>query len=203
MAIEVRIPKEITEYQEKILFGLSLRQLGCFSLALVAGVGTFYLANEYAGRDLASYITMLIVMPIFAVGFVKKNGFTFEKYIAIMLKHYLGVNRRGYETNLLIEQMIEQINLDNGEGDNVVDTTKTRTKKIKSNRTKKATSPRREVEGFKISAKSRKRKRKEALREIKAARQEYRKKEQESFKTTEESSSTKNSTSNNKIQKNV
>lgn len=38
MAISVPIPKEITEYEEKIMFGLSLRKLVCFSSAVVLGV---------------------------------------------------------------------------------------------------------------------------------------------------------------------
>lgn len=39
MAIEVDIPMEIENYKEKIIFGMSLRQLVCFSSAVVAGVG--------------------------------------------------------------------------------------------------------------------------------------------------------------------
>ncbi|WP_084758037.1 PrgI family protein [Defluviitalea phaphyphila] len=188
MSIEVRIPKEITEYKEKILFGLSIRQLACFSLAIVTGVGTYYFANKSLGSDIASYIVILEVIPIFATGFVKKNNFTFEKYASIILKHSLRNNRRTYRTNLLIEEE---------RSDRVAAGTKTKIK------TKKTNKKRREVEGFKVTKKGRKRKSKEAIKEIKAARQEYRKKKQEIYKATEERSSTTHGSTNDKVQENV
>ena len=41
MSVEVRIPKEITEYQEKIMFGLSVRQLVCSLIAIVISVPSY------------------------------------------------------------------------------------------------------------------------------------------------------------------
>lgn len=53
MAISVPIPKEITEYEEKIMFGLSLRKLVCFSSAVVLGVGTYFLCTKVLGLTIA------------------------------------------------------------------------------------------------------------------------------------------------------
>lgn len=79
MAISVPIPKEITEYEEKIMFGLSLRKLVCFSSAVVLGVGTYFLCTKVLGltMDTASYIIIAEAMdqlrksqekPAFLVG---------------------------------------------------------------------------------------------------------------------------------------
>ncbi|MEG0570367.1 MAG: PrgI family protein [Oscillospiraceae bacterium] len=193
MSIEVRIPKEITEYKEKIIFGLSIRQLLCFSVAIISGLGTYFIASKYMGTDIASYIVILEVMPVFAIGFIRINGFTFEKYAAMMIKHRFGINRRPYKTNLLIDEIITE---------KVKEKTNRRGEKNVSDISKKDKASNknvRECKFLEITAKSRKRKSKEALRKIKAARQEYRSKKQADKKAAKKGSSTENSTADNKV----
>lgn len=105
MAIQVRIPKEITEYKEKIIFGLSIRQLICFTLALIIGGGVFALFTIVFGMsvNIAGYFVMLFAAPVLAVGFIRKNGYPFEKYAVLMLRHFIGVRKRPYKTELDIE----------------------------------------------------------------------------------------------------
>jgi len=190
MAIEVRIPKEITEYKEKIIFGLSIRQLICFTFAITIGVGTYIFVTKLSNADIASYVVIVEVMPIFAIGFVRKNGFTFEKYAAMMFRHKLGRNRRWYSTNLLIDEI-------SSENDDARSAKKRRGEKNVWNISKKKYSADkniRECTVFEVTAKSRKRKSKEALREIKAARKEYRTEKQAVEKAAKKSCSTPDST---------
>lgn len=168
MGIEVRIPKEITEYQEKVIFGMSIRQLGCVTGAIALGTGSYIVLKEPLGEDVASYITILETMPILAFGFIKKNGFTFEKYVGLILKHMVGINQRKYGTELEIDSIV-------GLGNK---------KDVKEKRgiwnaipiiqTRKRSKECRECEGFRISRKDKKRKVQAARQEIKAAKQEYR-----------------------------
>lgn len=101
MSIEVRIPKEITEYKEKILFGLSIRQLICFSSAILLCVGTYILLVNFLGlsKDIVSYIVIIEAMPLLAAGFIKKNGLTFEKYAKLFLKHKFGTKKELIKQN--------------------------------------------------------------------------------------------------------
>src|SRR5450756_2720859 len=163
MAIEVRIPKEITEYREKILFGLSIRQLLSFAVALTVGVTTYLIVAKFWGDDVAGYLVIFEVMPIFAVGFIRKNGFTFEAYVGQMLRHTFGVSRRRYQTSLLIDEL------------------KTGIGPMKKSRrhtdvgTRKEPVARkggRECDDAEITAQSRKRARKAAIREITTARKD-------------------------------
>jgi len=193
--IEIRIPKEITEYKEKILFGLSIRQLLCFSVAITSGVGTYYFTSKLFNEDVASYVVILEVMPIFAIGFIKKNGFPFEKYVALMFRHKFGKNRREYATHLLIDDILT-------ERDYAKPVKKWRGEKDVSTIPEKkqaADKNIRECTVFEITAKSRKRKRKEAIREIKAARKEYRKEKQAANQATEKGSSTSDSPANYQV----
>ena len=97
MSIEVRVPEEIKDYKESIIAGLSIRQLACGAVAFVCGVPTFLLLRNI-NMDLATYATMAAVVPAFCIGFIRKGGYTFEKYLKIKLKAVFGRNRRKYET---------------------------------------------------------------------------------------------------------
>ncbi|MFR3791033.1 MAG: PrgI family protein [Blautia massiliensis (ex Durand et al. 2017)] len=83
--ISTKINFEITEYHEKIFAGLSIRQLVCFGIAIVLAVATFAVGIYYFGAtaDTLSYIVMIEVMPFLGVGFIKRNGYPFEKLVSI------------------------------------------------------------------------------------------------------------------------
>lgn len=184
MSVEVSIPKEITEYKEKILFGLSIRQLIFFSIALVVGVGVYFLSLFHLGKDLASYLTIIVVMPIFAVGFLQKDGYTFDKYIKIMLQHKFKRSKRYYKTELLLDDIKNK--------DEEIDKSKKKTNFVKElikirgekNGNFKNTKNRQECKEyndnniFKREEKKSKGKIKGTISKIKTAQQEYRKAKQ-------------------------
>ncbi|MBU5428403.1 PrgI family protein [Tissierella pigra] len=159
ISLEVRVPKEITEYKEKILFGLSIRQLFSFIFAILIGFLSYYLSFKFFGKDVASYVVILITMPVFAFGFFKKDGFTFEKYIVIILRQKLGNNKRIYKTGLSI------LKIEGKEGE-IIGAKKTWKRKRRKGKT-------REAKVFEIRKKDTKRKGKEIKRKIKTARKQY------------------------------
>ena len=64
MSIEVRIPKEIKEYKEKIIFGLNLRQLISVFVGGIICLSTYFLIKPIVGTDLASDIHDLFIFKI-------------------------------------------------------------------------------------------------------------------------------------------
>lgn len=46
----VTITKDLTEVKDKVAFGLTKRQIVCFSLGGIAGVGTYFLTRHSLGR---------------------------------------------------------------------------------------------------------------------------------------------------------
>lgn len=164
MSIEVRIPKEITEYKEKILFGLNIRQLLCFTLAIVIGVTSYYFLNKYFGPDFASYVVIIEVIPIFALGFFKKDGFNFEKYMGLVFRHKLGVSKRKYLTDLNVNKIVKG---------SVVKHNGVIKKEARSNR-KKETKGSEACEIFFERTKAKSKAKSKAIKQqIKAARKEY------------------------------
>lgn len=103
MPLEVKIPKEIMEYKEKIFFGLSIRQLICVVIATVVCLITYFFVKPFIGNDLAGYLVLVEAMPIMGVGFLRINGFTFEKYVMLILKHMFGNQTRVYKTHLSVD----------------------------------------------------------------------------------------------------
>ena len=99
MSIEVRVPEEIADYKESIIAGLSIRQLVCGGIALLCGIPTFLLLKNI-NSDLATYATMIVTIPAFCLGFIKKDGYNFETFLKIKLYAFLSKNQRGYETNI-------------------------------------------------------------------------------------------------------
>lgn len=99
MSIEVRVPEEIADYKESIIAGLSIRQLVCGGIALLCGVPTFLLLKNI-NSDLATYATMIVTIPAFCLGFIKKDGYNFETFLKIKLYAFFSKNQRGYETNI-------------------------------------------------------------------------------------------------------
>lgn len=96
MSLRVKIPKEITTYQEKIVFGLSGRQLICSVIALVLSVGSGYLLSAVLKQDSGTvgWVIILIVMPVVIVGWLKPNGFYIEDYIKIRMRYNKQVGKR-------------------------------------------------------------------------------------------------------------
>jgi hypothetical protein len=180
MSVEVRIPKEICEYTEKIIGGLSIRQLIAFTVAIISGVSSYFITRFYFGASLAGDVCIIVVLPIFAVGFIKKNGLTFEKYAALILRHKFGKNKRKYKTDLFID-MIVSTDTSKGVNKNVV----SKTAKEKGDK----------GEGSVYLPADPKRKIKEARQTIRDAKQGYRK----AKKGIKEKQKTDNSAADNKI----
>lgn len=84
--IEIKIPKEITEYKEKFLFGLTVRQFISVAAALAVCVPLYIFGKDYLGDDAASWLVILIGVPIFGFGFVKYNGMTFEQLLVVIYR---------------------------------------------------------------------------------------------------------------------
>ena len=67
--IEIKIPKEITDYKEKFLFGLTVRQLVSAVAALAVCIPLFIFGKAFLVFYVVGWLIILIAVPIFAFGF--------------------------------------------------------------------------------------------------------------------------------------
>lgn len=84
--IEIKVPKEITDYKEKFMFGLTVRQFFSVAAALVICVPLYIFGKDYLGEDLVSWLIIIVAAPIFGFGFFKYNGMSFEQFVLLLYR---------------------------------------------------------------------------------------------------------------------
>ena len=72
--IEIRIPKEIREYKEKIMLGMTLKQVISIGIMAAVNIPLYFMLNPLLGMEVTSFVIMLTAAPIGAWGFVKIGG---------------------------------------------------------------------------------------------------------------------------------
>lgn len=105
--IEIRIPKEIKEFKEKLFFGMTIRQLIATVVAIGINVPLYIKGKEYLGEDLTSWLVIIIALPISLLGFFKYNEMPFERFLKVMLEFQLILpQKRPYKTENLYELLL-------------------------------------------------------------------------------------------------
>ena len=84
--MEVRINREIREYTESMFFGLTLRQFIFSALACAIAVLIYFTFKPVLGLETVSWICIVAAAPFAAIGFLRYNGMTAEKFIAAWIR---------------------------------------------------------------------------------------------------------------------
>ena len=87
--MEVKINKEIRDYNESIFFGLSMRQFIFSILACLVAVGLYFILKPNFGIETLSWVCILGSIPFAALGFIKYNGMTAEKFFITWIRNEL------------------------------------------------------------------------------------------------------------------
>ena len=79
--MEVKINREIRDYTEAMFFGLSLRQFFFSVMACGVAVAVYFLLKPALGLETVSWVCIIAAVPFAAIGFLKYNGMTAEKFL--------------------------------------------------------------------------------------------------------------------------
>lgn len=106
--IAVRIPDEIRKYKEKILFGMTSRQLIFTILAFAVCVPLFWWGKDVILEDVLFIMILIIAGPLLAIGWISfegghitfgSKGMPMEKYFMIWMRtEVLHPKKRVYRT---------------------------------------------------------------------------------------------------------
>lgn len=108
--MEIKINKEIKDYKESMFFGLSMRQFVCSALAVGAAVGTYFGLRDIAGKEMVSWLCIIIAAPFPAAGFFKYNGMTFEQFaLAAIRSELLAAGKRVYKSENFLYKIYEEV----------------------------------------------------------------------------------------------
>lgn len=102
-----KINREIRNYTEAMFFGLSLRQFIFSVCACAVAVGLYFLLKPYVGTETVSWMCILGAAPFAALGFIKYNGMTAEKFIYAWIKSEFLMPKKlvFHSTNTYLELM--------------------------------------------------------------------------------------------------
>lgn len=84
--MEVRINKEVRDYQESVFFGLSLRQLIFALLAVLVAVGVYFGLRNIVSSGEIGWICVLAAFPFALGGFFTYNGMTLERFVLAFIR---------------------------------------------------------------------------------------------------------------------
>ena len=87
--LEVRVNKEVRNYQESIFFGLSLRQLFFALLAVAVAVGVYFGLRPVLGEGEIGAVCVLAAFPFALGGFFQYNGMNLEQFLLAFLRSEL------------------------------------------------------------------------------------------------------------------
>ena len=79
--MEVRINKEVRNYQESLFFGLSLRQFLFALLAVAVAVGVYFGLRPVLGHGEIGWVCILAAFPFALGGFFQYNGMNLEQFL--------------------------------------------------------------------------------------------------------------------------
>lgn len=84
--MEIKINKEIRDFNETIFFGLSMRQFIFSSLAVVVAILLYFILRNFLGIETLSWLCILGSAPFALFGFIKYNGMYAEEFIIAWIK---------------------------------------------------------------------------------------------------------------------
>lgn len=87
--MEIKINKEIRDYQESIIMGLSARQFFFSAAAVTVAVGVYFTLRKPLGSETVSWLCVLAAFPFAALGFIKYHGMTVEQFAMVYLKQMM------------------------------------------------------------------------------------------------------------------
>lgn len=109
----VTVPKDLTKVKSKVLFGLTKRQLACFSPAVLIGVPLFFLLKGSIGNSAAALCMIVVMLPFFLLAMYEHNGLTLEVIAKNFIRtKFLLPKERPYQTNNFYAVLERQRNLE-------------------------------------------------------------------------------------------
>ncbi|MBW3069618.1 PrgI family protein [Actinomyces sp. 594] len=96
--LEMKVYREISAYEAKVMFGLSWRQLGALAIGIPLAGGLFaaiaYTLHQSgstweAATDTAMWVIFPVLIPVAAWGWWRPKGLKPERFVGYLLQHYL------------------------------------------------------------------------------------------------------------------
>lgn len=106
--MEVRINKEVRNYQESLFFGLPLRQFLFALLAVAVAVSVYFGLRPVLGNGEIGWVCVLAAFPFALGGFFQYNGMTLERFLlAYIRSEFLFPRRLVFKSDNIYAKALE------------------------------------------------------------------------------------------------
>ena len=94
----IPVPVDIDTVKSKFLFGLTLRQIVCFAIGIIIGLGAYFGLQGILGTGIAGILMMFIMLPAFFFAVYEQHGEPLEVIIRRIWKAQKKPQNRMYRT---------------------------------------------------------------------------------------------------------
>ncbi len=94
----IPVPVDIDTVKSKFLFGLTLRQIVCFAIGIIIGLGAYFGLQGILGTGIAGILMMFIMLPAFFFAVYEQHGEPLEVIIRRIWRVQNQPTNRPYQT---------------------------------------------------------------------------------------------------------
>lgn len=109
MALYMKIPKDLNNIKDTVMFKMTKRQLIFNAIGLALGLTAFWLTYKPLGTSTAGILLFCLGCPFFIMGMYERNGFTLEKILLNFIRYKLCPQIRPYKTENIYRKITEEI----------------------------------------------------------------------------------------------
>ncbi len=110
MALYMKIPKDLNGIKEKLILGLTKRQIFFYGIGIALGLAVYWLTYKSIGTSSAAVLLFFVGSPFFLTAMYVKDGFfTIEKIAVNMIRRHICPIIRLYKTENIYRQIDEEI----------------------------------------------------------------------------------------------
>lgn len=77
----VTVPKDLDKIKNKVVFGLTFRQIVCLGIAGATGLPAYFAAKEVMGASNAALVMVAVMLPAFLFALYEKDGLPLERVL--------------------------------------------------------------------------------------------------------------------------
>jgi len=102
--IEIEIPKDIRQFEAKLIGPFNTRQLICFVAGAAIAIPTYLAIKDMAPTDICLFASICTFLPFALCGWIKIYGMPFEKFfMSFLYSAILAPGKRKYKTKNLFD----------------------------------------------------------------------------------------------------
>ena len=112
--MEIKINKDIRNYNEYIFFGLNLRQFIFTFLSCLSALIIYFFSKAILPTRIVSWLCILVSFPFIAIGFLTYNGMKAEEFLVVLIKYFFLVPKKLlFKPYNFYEELMKGVNVNN------------------------------------------------------------------------------------------